>query len=156
MDKTKNKKEDKSYYNIKGKSMEYVQDEKNLNKIRSKNLRNFCRFYRDSEITPIIVGLRNGEEDFMAFHRFSGAYGILANTQQKEMKPELLKKLKEFEKEQKVRLKWVSNRSVYDYMNARKFILACKNIYNEMMMGMLDGIKESHNVTQKNKGVKKK
>ena len=41
----------KSYYDIKGDGLEYISDEKNLNKIRNKSLRQFLVFYKQVELS---------------------------------------------------------------------------------------------------------
>lgn len=145
-----------SYYDIEGKAMDFVQDDKNLSKIRSKTLRQFCRFYRNLEIMPILNGMFGDtdeelEKEFWEGHSFWGAYKSLMLAKDKELDSNTLKFIKEYEKENKTHITRARRRNVYDYMNARRFIIACNKLYREMMNNMLGNMesKMSRNTTQK-------
>lgn len=129
----------KSYYDTKDKD-KYINDEKSLSKIRSKNLRQFCKFYDFIETAPTIFGLsvktqKEREEIMEATHNIKGAKAFFTTLKQEELikmglNPELLKQI----------INLVSKRTIYDYMNTVKFIRACNNKHNRIVAELI-GVK---------------
>lgn len=122
-----NKKSDKSYYDKIDNALEYISNEKNLNKIRNKSLRNFLKFY--SSVNMAFFEMLKTDvsiEEIWKIHSYEGASKLLSNikleTLSKRLEnatPELLE-ITKFEKKD---IEY-SQRTVYDYMNTLKYIRA--------------------------------
>lgn len=124
-----------SYYDTKDKD-KYIADDKNLAKIRSKNLRQFCKFYKMMEETPVILSLKSERpiKDLLSdIHSRKGAKAILSQIKENK-NPELIK----LSKNLGINIAWLSKRTIYDYMNALKFIRACEGRRERMMLGLFD------------------
>lgn len=138
-------KEKKSYYDINRKGVEYISNEKNLKKIRSKNLRQFCKFYENIKLLPYLQILSGNEiiptEELLKNKR--GAGKNLIFNQMKELKAagisqELFKSVR-----------WgFSERTIYDYMNAFKYLNAVDNSKEDLGQEIIGLIGKSHNATK--------
>lgn len=110
-------KEFKSYYDIpRGKGAEYIGDEKSLAKIRNKSLRRFLKLLELHRLTPWAT--LPDEDTMKILHRREGATLYMLSITNKELlerglNPEILKLTST-----------LSKRTLYDYMNAIKYIKA--------------------------------
>lgn len=132
-----------SYYDIEqGEGIEYISNEKNLKKIRSKNLRDFLEFYQSVHlqmINDILQGKKELPDDII--HQYKGAkiHFMMKKASQlsKSLPPDILE-----------RIDWgsaISQRTVYDYMNAVKYIKAVDKarieLTNRLQEQMVEEIK---------------
>ena len=129
----------KSYYDIEESGMDYINNENNLNKIRSKNIRNFLIFYQHTNLSMLTEAIQNKQiiEDKDRF-QFTGAKIYLVDTIYKNSKDKLTPEILE-------RVDWktaISQRTVYDYMNALKYLRAVDKAYRELTNAMKQELNE--------------
>lgn len=135
--KPKEKKEELvSYYDTKGKQEEYL-TKKNLKKIRIQTLREFCEFALNIESFFGLLDIVEKEgkmtiiEAINFIHSYKGAKYILSNIRLKNRAPNLSPKIIP-------KINFISKRTVYDYMNAYKFIKAVNKRSNRIAIDTIN------------------
>lgn len=123
-----------SYYDTKDKD-KYLADDKNLKKIRSKNLREFCKFYLAMKEAPLVLSLFK-DMDYMKTQGQDFA-GVVLSKIKSESHPDK-EELEKIAVETGRNVRWVTKRTLYDYMNACKFILAAEQRTNRMMKSIVE------------------
>ena len=123
-----------SFYDIKD-PIAYLIDKNNLDKIRSKTLRNFCKFYKIMKTTLYSGSYKSCNLSPNDIYTYGGSKALLEMSfigdyimMLEKLNPEIVKKLEPMPNE------WISKRCFYDYANALKYILACdesKNILKQ-------------------------
>lgn len=131
------KKKGVSYYDTKDKD-KYLADGKNLKKIRSKSLRTFCEFVKLMEDMPMILAASDKDVDFDIMENPNFIRNILGDLKKRQRTD--WKELEDLAKSAKVGVNWISKRTVYDYIWAYKYILACKGRGDRTMDEMLKGV----------------
>lgn len=139
----KKQKQSVSYYDTKNKD-EYISDEKNLKKIRNKSLRTFCDFVKMMEEVPLVAGIgsdKSPDEVFSFLFSYRGAERMLGNAKKKNV-PDYKKMEADIKRWGFSGIKWMSKRTIYDYMLAYKFIKACRGREDRLIMKLVDGKKK--------------
>ncbi len=135
---TKQEKKRVSYYDTEKEALKFVEDSKNIHKIRSKNLRQFCEFYKlYTQIPFIAMDKEDTEKEITRLTNFQGAKLFLAMINQKNCKER--KEIEKLAKNCNLNMDWsMSKRTCYDYMNALKFIKNCDKASKEMFSNFVD------------------
>lgn len=139
----------KSYYETEGKGLDYIADENNLKKITNKSLCNFLKYYQTLELSPYITDDITTER-LDEIQSYKGAKDILSSIK-KEKITEIFNKLIPEIRSQGVLydkdIKY-SRRTVYNYMNAMKYIRAVgkakSELHNELITAITNQISASH------------
>jgi gas vesicle protein len=125
---------EKIYYDIEESGLEYIENEKNLNKIRNQSLRRFLMFYQTIDLYLMLM-IRTGKEIDKPFS-YEGAKYILSSEKRKEiaeMVGKLDPKIRDSLKLNKNDIEF-SKRTVYDYMNAMKYIKAIHKARSDLSL----------------------
>jgi len=131
MKKTKDK-TFQSYYDIEGPAIDYLNNQKNLKKIRSKNLRDFIKFYELTRISIYReVNVEKQPVPNWKLHQYEGARYFLYVAKYKEIFEKLVNKLQPYILKRTLRRFYISPKTVYDYMNAMKYIRAVEKAKGE-------------------------